>query len=161
MRARGANAVLTRETLAPVGLTERAVASRRMNAHAFVSVHLNALPDGVNPFTANGTSTLFYHQSSEALARPVQRALMARFGLRDLGVHYQNLAVARPSWFPAVLTEGLFVMMPEQEAAMRNPAFLRRYAEAIVEGLEQYFLELGASNSAPSGSSSGTPSGTP
>ena len=161
LRARGANAVLTRETLAPVGLTERAVASRRMNAHAFVSVHLNALPDGVNPFTANGTSTLFYHQSSEALARPVQRALMARFGLRDLGVHYQNLAVARPSWFPAVLTEGLFVMMPEQEAAMRNPAFLRRYAEAIVEGLEQYFLELGASNSAPSGSSSGTPSGTP
>ncbi|MEQ1691607.1 MAG: N-acetylmuramoyl-L-alanine amidase, partial [Gemmatimonas sp.] len=66
LRARGANPVLTRETLAPVGLTERGVAARRMNAHAFVSIHLNALPDGVNPFTANGTSTLFYHQSSEA-----------------------------------------------------------------------------------------------
>lgn len=143
LKARGANAIITRETLGPVGLTERGVFTRRANAHAFVSIHLNALPDGVNPFTANGTSTLFYHQSSEALARPVQSALVKRFGLRDLGVHYQNLAVARPTWYPSVLTEGLFIMMPEQEAAMRDPAFLKRYAEAIVEGLESYFRELG------------------
>ncbi len=142
LRERGANPVLTRTTLAPVGLTERGVASRRADAHAFVSIHLNALPDGVNPFTANGTSTLFYHQPSEPLARFVETELVARFGLRDLGVHYQNLAVARPSWYPAVLTEGLFVMLPEQEAAMRDVGFQRRYAEAIVAGLEAYFREL-------------------
>jgi len=142
LRERGANPVLTRTTLGPVGLTERGVASRRADAHAFVSIHLNALPDGVNPFTANGTSTLFYHQPSEPLARLVETELVARFGLRDLGVHYQNLAVARPSWYPAVLTEGLFVMLPEQEAAMRDVGFQRRYAEAIVAGLEAYFREL-------------------
>ena len=133
---------MTRQSLAPVGLTERGVTARRANAHAFLSVHLNALPDGVNPFTANGTSTLFYHQHSEPLARTVQDQLMKRFGLRDLGVHYQNLAVARPTWFPAVLAEGLYLMIPEQEAAMRDPAFQRRYAEALVVGLEQYFVEL-------------------
>lgn len=143
LRARGATAVMTRTTLAAVGLTERAVAARRMNAHAFVSIHLNALPDGVNPFSANGTSTLFYHQHSEPLARPVQRELVARFGLRDLGVHYQNLAIARPTWYPSVLTEGLFIILPEQESAMRDPAFQLRYAEAIVLGLESYFRELG------------------
>lgn len=143
LRARGATPITTRESLAAVGLTERGVTARRVNAHAFVSIHLNALPDGVNPFTANGTSTLFFNQSSEVLARPVQRALMARFGLRDLGVHYQNLAVARPSWYPGVLTEGLFLMMPEQEAAMRDAGFQRKYAEAILEGLEAYFRELG------------------
>ena len=142
LRARGATPILTRTTLAAVGLTDRAVAARRMNAHAFVSIHLNALPDGVNPFMANGTSTLFYHQSSEPLARPVQSALVASFGLRDLGVHYQNLAVARPTWYPSVLTEGLFLMLPEQEAAMRNPEFRRRYATAIVQGLDAYFREL-------------------
>jgi N-acetylmuramoyl-L-alanine amidase len=142
LREKGAKPVLTRTTLAPVGLTERGVTSRRAEAHAFVSIHLNALPDGVNPFTANGTSTLFYHQHSEPLARLVEKQLVARFGLRDLGVHYQNLAVARPSWYPAVLTEGLFLMLPEQEAAMRDPAFQRRYAEAIVAGLEAYFREL-------------------
>jgi N-acetylmuramoyl-L-alanine amidase len=144
LRERGASPVLTRETLAALGLTERAVASRRANVHAFVSIHLNALPDGVNPFTANGTSTLFFHQSSEPLARPIQTAMVADFRLRDLGVHYQNLAVARPTWYPSVLTEGLFLMMPEQESAMRDAAFQRRYAQAIVTGLEAYFRALGS-----------------
>ena len=142
LRARGANPVITRETLAAVGLTERGVAARRANAHAFVSVHLNALPDGVNPFLANGTSTLFFHQHSEPLARPVQAAMVRAFGIRDLGVHYQNLAVARPTWYPSILTEGLFLMMPEQESAMRDVDFQRRYAQAIVDGLEAYFRAL-------------------
>jgi len=139
LRARGATVVMTRNSLAPVGLTERGVTARQANAHAFISVHLNALPDGVNPFTANGTSTLFYHQHSEPLARVVQEELMKRFGLRDLGVHYQNLAVARPTWYPSVLAEGLFLMLPEQEAAMRDTGFQRKYAEGLVVGLERYF----------------------
>jgi N-acetylmuramoyl-L-alanine amidase len=142
LKARGANAFSTRSSLAPVGLTERGVMSRRANAHAFVSIHLNALPDGVNPFTANGTSTLFFHNASEPLARVLEEELVKRFGLRDLGVHYQNLAVARPSWYPSALTEGLFVMMPEQEAAMRDAGFQLKYAEAIVAGLERYFRGL-------------------
>lgn len=142
LRKRGANVVLTRTTKEPLGLIERNVMSRRGNAHAFVSIHLNALPDGVNPFTNNGTSTLFYHQHSEPLARELQRALMQRLGLRDLGVHYQNLAVARPSWYPAALTEGAFLMMPEQEAAMRTPLYQQRYADGVVAGLEVYFREL-------------------
>jgi len=142
LRARGAMPVLTRTSLAPVDLGPRAAMARQANAHAFLSIHLNALPDGVNPFLANGTSTLFFHQPSEPLARAVQRAMMARFGLRDLGVHYQNLAVARPSWYPSMLAEGLFLMMPEQEAAMRQPAFQRVYAEAIVAGVEDYFRDL-------------------
>jgi N-acetylmuramoyl-L-alanine amidase len=144
LRARGANAISTRNSLAPVGLTERGVIARRMNAHAFVSIHLNALPDGVNPFTANGTSTLFFHNASEPLARVIEEELVKRFGLRDLGVHYQNLAVARPSWYPSALTEGLFVIIPEQEAAMRDPAFQAKYAEAIAVGLERYFAALRA-----------------
>jgi N-acetylmuramoyl-L-alanine amidase len=76
------------------------------------------------------------------LARDVQRALQVRFGLRDLGVHYQNLAVARPSWYPSALAEGLFVIVPEQEAAMRDEGFQLKYAEALLEGLEQYFRRL-------------------
>lgn len=142
LKARGANAFSTRSSLDPLGLTDRGVMSRRANAHAFLSIHLNALPDGVNPFTANGTSTLFFHNASEPLARHVQDALMARFGLRDLGIHYQNLAVARPTWYPSILAEGLFLMLPEQEAAMRDPAFQRKYAEALAFGVEQYFRDL-------------------
>ena len=142
LRERGANVVMTRTTADPVALGARPVMARRADADAFVSIHLNALPDGVNPFTANGTSTLFFHQHSEPLARAIQGEMVRRFRVRDLGIHYQNLAVARPSWYPAVLTEGLFLMLPEQEAAMRSEAGREGYARAIVAGLETYFSEL-------------------
>lgn len=143
LKARGANAFSTRNSLAAVGLTERGVISRRANAHLFISIHLNALPDGVNPFTNNGTSTLFFHNASEPLARFAQEELMRRFGLRDLGVHYQNLAVARPTWYPSALAEGLFLMLPEQEAAMRDEGFQQKYAEALLVGVERYLRWLG------------------
>jgi N-acetylmuramoyl-L-alanine amidase len=144
LAARGASVVMTRTDSAAVGLAERGIAARRANAHAFVSIHLNAFPDGVNPFVNNGTSTLFFHQQSEPLARTVQHEMVARMRLRDLGVHYQNLAVARPTWFPAVLAEGLFLMVPEQEAAMRSPQGRELYARAVVDGVESYFRGLAA-----------------
>ena len=144
LEARGAHVVMTRTTADPVALADRPAIARRADADAFVSIHLNAFPDGVNPFANSGTSTLFYNQSSEPLARLVQRALTARLGLRDLGVHYQNLAVARPTWYPAVLCEGAFLMFPEQENAMRDPGYRERYAAGIVEGLERFFVEVGA-----------------
>jgi N-acetylmuramoyl-L-alanine amidase len=41
-----------------------------------------------------------------------------------------------------VLTEGLFLMLPEQEAAMRAPEGREAYARAVVDGLERYFREV-------------------
>ena len=114
----------------------------RANGHAFVSIHLNAFPDGVNPFVNAGTSTLFFHQHSEPLARLVQREMVRRFRTRDIGIHYQNLAVARPPWMPAILTEGLFLMFPEQEASLRSPEGRELYARAVADGVEEYFRGL-------------------
>jgi N-acetylmuramoyl-L-alanine amidase len=39
---------------------------------------------------------------------------------------------------PAVLTEGLFMILPEQEAALRSPEGVRRYAEAVRDGLREF-----------------------
>jgi len=148
LEARGATVVMTRTTAAAVSLTDRPVMARRANAHAFLSVHLNAFGDGTNPFVNHGTSTLFFHQPSEPLARHVQRHLMAQIGQRDIGVHYQSLAVARGTWFPSILAEGLFLMFPDQEAAMRDPVWQARYARAIADGATDYFRALGARASA-------------
>jgi N-acetylmuramoyl-L-alanine amidase len=41
-----------------------------------------------------------------------------------------------------VLCEGAWVVMPEQEAALRTPEFQQRYAMGIVDGLEAYFRSL-------------------
>ncbi len=142
----GADVVMTRTTPAAVGLTDRPVIARRANAHAFLSVHLNAFGDGTNPFTNHGTSTLFFHQPSEPLARAMQQELMPQIGQRDIGIHYQNLAIARPTWYPSALAEGLFLMFPDQEAAMRNPEWQERYARGIANGVVRYFRELARRN---------------
>ncbi|HVE80107.1 MAG TPA: N-acetylmuramoyl-L-alanine amidase [Gemmatimonadaceae bacterium] len=143
LERRGARVTMTRVTRDPVPLADRPVIARRADAHALVSIHLNAFPDGVNPFPNVGTGVYFFHAHSEPLARAVQRGLVAHMGLRNLGVYYDNLMLARPTWMPAVLCEGAFLMVPEQEAALRTPEFQRAYAVGIVEGLEAYFRALG------------------
>jgi N-acetylmuramoyl-L-alanine amidase len=54
-----------------------------------------------------------------------------------------NFALVRATWMPAVLAEGAFIIMPDQEAALRTAEYQERYARAIVEGLESYFRSLG------------------
>jgi N-acetylmuramoyl-L-alanine amidase len=138
----GANVVMTRTTPDPVELGLRPIISRRANAHAFVSIHLNAFPDGVNPFVNNGSLTLYFWNHSIPLGVTTQTALLADMGLRDNGTKFQNIAVARGTWMPSVLTEGAFVIMPDQEAAMRTPTYQEAYATAILRGLESYFTSL-------------------
>ena len=52
-------------------------------------------------------------------------------------MNYDNLAVVRGTWYPAVLCEGAFIMLPDQEAALRTPEFQERYARGIADGLEE------------------------
>ncbi len=141
---RGARVVMTRTSDSAVALGDRPIIARKANAHAFVSIHLNAYPDGVNPFVAPGTGTYFFRTHSEPLAREVQRGMVSEMGLIDLGVNYDNLAVVRGTWYPAVLCEGAFVILPDQEAALRTPEFQERYAKGVADGLEAYFRTLGA-----------------
>lgn len=144
LEERGATVLMTRTNDSAVALGDRPIMARRANAHAFVSIHLNAYPDGVNPFVAPGTGTYFFRTHSEPLARAVQRGMVSQLGLMDLGVNYNNLAVVRGTWYPAVLCEGAFLMLPDQEAALRTPEYQERYARGIADGLESYFRTLPA-----------------
>jgi N-acetylmuramoyl-L-alanine amidase len=139
LETRGAQVVMTRTAPGAVALGDRPIVARRANAHAFVSIHLNAFPDGVNPFNNNGSGAYYFNAWSEPLARGVLRGMLRHMGLRDLGINYDNLAVLRPTWMPSVLCEGAFLMLPDQEAAMRTPEFQDAYALGVVEGLESYF----------------------
>ena len=143
LESRGARVVMTRTTADPVALAIRPVLARQAGAHAFVSIHLNALPDGVNPFTAHGTGSYYFHAASEPLSRAVQLGMVRRMGLRDLGIFYDNLSDLRHPWMPSVLCEGAFIMVPEQEAAVRTPEFQERYALGVADGLDAYFRTLG------------------
>lgn len=144
LQAKGVNVLMTRTTADTLALSLRPTMARRASAHALVSIHLNAVPDGINPLRVDGTATYHYHPHSQPLAETTQRAAVARLSLRDNGVKRQNFALVRPTWMPAILVEGAFIIVPEQESAMRTPEYQERYAQAIVDGLENYFRALAA-----------------
>ncbi|HXG43794.1 MAG TPA: N-acetylmuramoyl-L-alanine amidase [Gemmatimonadales bacterium] len=142
LEAGGARVLFTRRDDSPLDLLPRVKFADSVGAELLVSVHNNALPDGVNPFTNNGSSVFYNHPRSLPLARAIQRELVRWLGVRDLGVGWGDLALARPTWMPAVLTEGLFMMIPEQEAALRDPAGRRRYAAAVASGIARFLRDV-------------------
>ncbi|MFL5382060.1 MAG: N-acetylmuramoyl-L-alanine amidase [Longimicrobiaceae bacterium] len=134
----GARVLETRPDTAAVALGARPLAAERANAELLVSVHNNAFPDGVNPFTNNGTTAFYNAPQSMELARAFQRELIAELGLRDLGIARADLALVRPTWFPSSLTETMFLMVPQQEAALRDPAVQERIARAHFRAIEAF-----------------------
>ena len=112
------------------------------DADVLVSIHANALPDGVNPFTNNGTSVYYFHPRSAALARALDRALVAELGVHDLGMGRGDYALVRDPWMPSALTEGLFMMIPEQEAMLASPEGRLRYARGVAKGIEDFLREM-------------------
>ena len=141
---RGAQPILIRNDREPLGLYERTAAAEEADAELFVSIHNNALPDGVRPFGREGTSTYYFHPHAAALASSVQEGMLETMRLRDLGVFWGDLAVCRMSWMPSVLTEGAFMMMPKHEAALKDPAFQELYARGVADGIETFLRRVAA-----------------
>lgn len=131
----GAKVLMTRVSDSAVDLWPRVASAEQGGSELLVSIHNNALPDGVNPFTNNGT-TVFYNQPrSVPLAAAVQRSVVRQLKLPDLGIARGDLAVIRGTWMPSVLVEGMFIIMPDQEAALRTTSGARRYARGVYEGI--------------------------
>jgi N-acetylmuramoyl-L-alanine amidase len=141
LEARGASVVMTRSTDTEVDLQQRLALADRAGAELMISIHNNALPDGVNPFTNNGTSVFYNQPRSVPLATRVQRALVRRLGLPDLGISRGDLAVVRDTWMPAVLCEGMFLILPEQETALRSVQGQDRYARGVFEGIGRFLRD--------------------
>jgi N-acetylmuramoyl-L-alanine amidase len=146
LRAAGAEVILTRtgreglvsSTNSGEELRARVALAVSRNAEMLISVHNNAFGEGANPFRAHGTSVYWFHPFAAALARELDREIVAVTRIPDIGARQQNLALARPTWLPATLTESLFMPIPEQEAALRDPAFVERLADAHVRGIEAF-----------------------
>jgi len=137
----GAIVFLTRIDSTSIELYPRTHFAELRDADVLVSIHANALPDGVNPFTNGGTSVYYFQPRSTRLARELDRALVTEFRVRDLGIGRGDYALVRPTWMPAALTEGLFIMLPEQEAVLASEDGQWRYARGVVRGIENFLRE--------------------
>ena len=134
----GAEPILTRRDTLPLGLYERTGLAVRAGADLFVSIHNNALPDGIRPFGEEGSSTYYYHPHSRTFAQAVQTGMLASMGLQDLGMRWGSFAVARLAWMPSILAEGAFMMFPRQEAALKTREFQDAYARGVLWGIEEF-----------------------
>jgi N-acetylmuramoyl-L-alanine amidase len=138
LRAAGAVVQLTRSTDVAVDLAARPALAVATDAELLISVHNNAFGTAAKPSRDHGTSTYWFHPLSTDLAWALDRRIAQVTGIPDLGAKFGNLALVRPTWMPSVLTESLFMPIPEQEAALRDPGFLDRLAEAHLRGIEDF-----------------------
>lgn len=128
------------------------VANRAARRHAgralFVSVHSNSFRH-----SSRGTETFhFYSGGAEAraLARSVQREVVAHLGIPDRGVKKAGFFVLRRTQMPAILVEGAFLSNPDEALLLAREDFRQALAEGIGAGIEAHVAGRGASPSAPS-----------
>jgi N-acetylmuramoyl-L-alanine amidase len=138
----GAEVIMTRSGMDSVHIYDRPQIAIQKKADLLISIHNNALPDGINPFYNNGTSTYYYHPQALTLAREVHSELLKKLALPDFGIYYANLVLTRPSQIPSVLVECAFMMIPEQEALLRTEKFQKNCAQAISRGVRNFVEEL-------------------
>ncbi|HMU96146.1 MAG TPA: N-acetylmuramoyl-L-alanine amidase [Elusimicrobiota bacterium] len=151
LRSEKAEVVMLRSGTENVNLYDRPKLAWAARGDVLISVHNNALPDGANPFERNGYGVYYYHPQSEDLATEIHEAYGDIFGraqafrsthLRDDGLHYGNLALARTSQMPAVLTESAYVIWPPEEELLKTETFQCDCAEAMFRGLKRFVKKM-------------------
>ena len=142
LEKKGAFVYLTREKQQGISLSTRPAVAAFIGSDVLLSVHFNALPDGVDPYANHGTSTYYYHPMSYKLAHIIQQSMLKKLGLPDYGLFYANFALTRPTEMLAVLIEPAFIMHPEEEMLIRSEAFQEKLADSLVEAFEEFFKRL-------------------
>lgn len=137
----GAKVVMTRGGMEAVDLYDRPKRAIESGCNILISIHNNALPDGVNPFVNSGVSTYYYHPQALPLARSIQRELVKRLNIPDYGTYYANFVLTRPTQLLAVLVECAFIMYPQQEMMLRDDKFKQKVVEGIYKGIKKFMSD--------------------
>ncbi|TFG51633.1 MAG: N-acetylmuramoyl-L-alanine amidase [Gemmatimonadales bacterium] len=138
LRGLGAKPILTRLDAAPVSLEARVLFAETAGAQLFVSVHVNAPGDGRPPSSVDGTRVFWLHPHSQRLAKALEDSVAAALHQVRAGAIQSDLAVLRPTWFPAALVEGTTLVLPGREAYLRSPAGVADYAAGIIAGIRTW-----------------------
>ncbi|MDT3427636.1 N-acetylmuramoyl-L-alanine amidase [Paenibacillus forsythiae] len=138
LKAAGASVTMTRtrDDERPA-LFSRAGLAESVSADAFISIHFNSSPKKVS-----GTLTFFYSQSDDMkLARAIENRLGDGIGLKSNGVSFGNYQILRENETPATLVELGFLTNPGDESIIRKASYQRKAAQAIANGIADYFSQ--------------------
>ncbi|MCE7032641.1 N-acetylmuramoyl-L-alanine amidase [Lysobacter sp. GX 14042] len=78
-------------------------------------------------------------KASEDAARDILSGLQQVGNVHKRNVEKANFAVLRTSDMPAMLVETAFISNPDEEQRLRDPAFQRKLAGAVLDGVNGYF----------------------
>ncbi|MDI6739260.1 MAG: N-acetylmuramoyl-L-alanine amidase, partial [Candidatus Edwardsbacteria bacterium] len=128
----GATVIFTRKENEGAKLYERPRKAAEARADLLVSLHNNSHPDGVNPLKDSGFSTYYYQPFSRDLAWEVHQIFQKTLPLPDHGFYYGNLVLCRTTEMPSFLVEPTFIIVPKEEALIRDPDFQEKIALALL-----------------------------
>ncbi len=143
LRNAGANVKLTRSNDTYVDLAGRTKFASSVNAEAFVSIHVNSAGN----LSATGTETYFNSTTnlnapeSRLLASSVQKQIVQQAKMRDRGVKDGPFYVIRNNNMPAILIELGFIGNKADRDKMMNDRYLDIFAQAIYDGIYNYYKE--------------------
>ena len=143
----GATVYLTHEGESTLTRPERCSLANNAGADIFVSIHANSSTSS----TPNGTTVYTYAPEGNGnydrnlrmlLSQTILQSILEYTGLYNYGVRETGFDVLVYTKMPAVLIETAFISNPEEEMKLADPTFQQLMAQAIAEGICDYFYQL-------------------
>jgi N-acetylmuramoyl-L-alanine amidase len=172
LQAAGVKVVMTRDEDKFVDLEKRPAVVGKNGGDVFVSIHINATKDksvrGIEtyvtasenfPPTAEAKLAGKYpkkpnndfNHSNTVLGHQIQAALRNFTRAEDRGLRHARFVVIRESKVPAALVECGFVTNPDEGYRLGLPSYRDTLAQAIAQGILNYFALVGQSKRGASG----------
>ncbi len=144
LEARGATVyLLETRSGSYVGVTERANMAIDWMPHVYIAVHQNSVSGNS---AARGVETYYNTPWSQRLAQYINDELYQAYltlpyanNAKDRGDKFSEFAVTRTKQFASVLIEYGFLTNSEEKALLTNPAYYPVFAEAVADGIDQFF----------------------
>ena len=144
LEADGATVIMTREGDNHMSLPDRYEKALKEQAHIFISLHHNALPDTADPFAKPlGYSVYYMYPHSFKLGESIHRSFNKNIELPDNGLIANDvLFIPRIPDIPSILIESAYMILPEQEEMVMNPQGRERFAQTIYEGILDFYKTM-------------------
>lgn len=137
----GATVIMTRHGNNRMGLQARYELALAQQAHIFVSLHYNALPETINPLSrARGYSVYYNYPHSFQLAQAVYDSYTRNVPLPDNGMIANDvLFIPRIPQMPSILVESAYIILPEQEQMAKTADGRAPLVQALYEGILNFY----------------------
>lgn len=135
LERRGADVVMIQDGTRELSLSDRVQIAWKAKAQFYISLHCDAVPEGVDPREQQGYSVHYYHAQSQPFAEILHRRYGEQTGIKDAGLWRSNLAVCRTPTMPSLLLEMGFLILPDQEELLLSTKNERHTATAIADSI--------------------------